>query len=265
MGKKEGIKINLTTLLFILTLILLIIISCFCFKFYNEKVNASNEIKNLNEQVESLQKNVNNIAQTINSDNSTENITQEKTSANIQTIEGTFVPNGDFYTDAGGYIFDKDGNVEYYGNFSQYGSYTISNNTIKMIFTEEIEPQNYKKVKMENTRTENLKIVDNNTLMTLNGTDFTYLRNIVPTQENILGTWIVKDSNSTEQYLKLNSDNTYSYELQDMSGKVIKDEGKYYIKDNLVILENSNGNTQELTYYGGKYFINIFQTVLEKK
>ena len=167
MGKKEGIKINLTTLLFILTLILLIIISCFCFKFYNEKVNASNEIKNLNEQVESLQKNVNNIAQTINSDNSTENITQEKTSANIQTIEGTFVPNGDFYTDAGGYIFDKDGNVEDYGNFSQYGSYTISNNTIKMIFTEEIEPQNYKKVKMENTRTENLKIVDNNILLNL--------------------------------------------------------------------------------------------------
>ena len=71
------------------------------------------------------------------------------TSSNSKTIEGTFVPNGDFYTGAGGYIFDKNGNVEAFSNFSEYGTYTISGSTIKIVFAEEIEPQNFTREKSQ--------------------------------------------------------------------------------------------------------------------
>lgn len=237
MEEKNVTKISLSTFFLILAIIAIVVMGVFIYKLNNDKtaeVQKSTELQAqvniLNGTVSDLQGKINNISETINSNNLTENVTARKSSiSSSKTIEGTFVPNGDFYTDAGGYKFDKNGNVEAYGNFSQYGNYTINENTIKIVFTEEVEPQNFKRVKMQNTYEESLKIVDDNTLMTLNGTNFSYLRDVNPTYERILGTWIVKDSNSNNQYLKLNSDKTYNYELKNMAGTEMRSEGKYYI------------------------------------
>lgn len=80
MEENKVTKISLSTFFLILSLIVIIIMGIFIYKFYNEKIEATKESDDLKTQVNSLTETVNNlqgkidnISSTINSDNSTEN------------------------------------------------------------------------------------------------------------------------------------------------------------------------------------------------
>ncbi len=82
MEEKKATKISLSTFFLILALILIVVMSIFIYKFYNEKIEANEksaelqvQVSNLNTTVNDLQGKINNILNTINSNNSIENTT----------------------------------------------------------------------------------------------------------------------------------------------------------------------------------------------
>lgn len=82
MEGKKVTKISLSTFFLILSLIVIIVMGIFMYKFYNEKTEATKEsaelqtqVNGLNETVSNLQGKINSISETINSDNSDENTT----------------------------------------------------------------------------------------------------------------------------------------------------------------------------------------------
>ena len=92
MEEKKVTKISLSTFFLILAIIVIIVISIFMFKLYNEKtaeIKKSSELQTqvnkLNGTVSDLQGKIDNISETINSNNSTENITTTNTSNNNNT------------------------------------------------------------------------------------------------------------------------------------------------------------------------------------
>lgn len=82
MEDKKVTKISLSTFFLILSLIVIIVMGIFMYKFYNEKTEATKksaelqtQVNSLNETVSNLQGKIDNISETINSDNSDENTT----------------------------------------------------------------------------------------------------------------------------------------------------------------------------------------------
>jgi len=87
MEENKVTKISLSTFFLILSLIIIIVMGIFIYKFYNEKTEATRksaelqtQVNNLNETVSNLQGKIDNISETINSDNSDENTTIENNS-----------------------------------------------------------------------------------------------------------------------------------------------------------------------------------------
>ena len=82
MEEKKVTKISLSTFFLILSIIVIVVMAIFMYKFYNEKIEANkksaelqSQLNNLNEIVNDLQGKINNVSDTINSNNSTENTT----------------------------------------------------------------------------------------------------------------------------------------------------------------------------------------------
>lgn len=87
MEENKVTKISLSTLFLILSLIVIIVMGIFMYKFYNEKTEATKksaelqtQVNSLNETVTNLQGKINNISETINSDDSDETTTDDSTS-----------------------------------------------------------------------------------------------------------------------------------------------------------------------------------------
>ena len=187
MEKKE-IKIGLSTFFLILTLIAIVVMGIFMYKFYNEKTEQTrkaNELENqvniLNNSINNLQGKINTISTTIASNSSTENTTSNTSISttntnnstsdnNINAITGDFYPQIDGANDASYFSFNSNGTVNLEGNATMSGTYSIENNTIKIKYTKLTEPG------MESTtinEEENLTIVDKTTLFD-NKTNTTY-------------------------------------------------------------------------------------------
>ena len=171
MEKKE-IKIGLSTFFLILTLIAIVVMGIFMYKFYNEKTEQTRKANELENQVNILNNSINNLQGKINtiSTTSTTNTNNSTSDNTINAITGNFYPQIDGANDASYFSFNSNGTVNLEGNATMSGTYSIENNTIKIKYTKLTEPG------MESTtinEEENLTIVDKTTLFD-NKTNTTY-------------------------------------------------------------------------------------------
>lgn len=98
MEEKKVTKINLSTFILILALIVIVVMAIFIYKFYTEKVDATEkstelqgQISNLNETISNLQGKLDEISSTINSNttNSDDNSSSNKTSSSQLSTQDT--------------------------------------------------------------------------------------------------------------------------------------------------------------------------------
>ncbi|MBQ2938600.1 MAG: hypothetical protein IJE05_07015 [Clostridia bacterium] len=95
MEEKKTIKISLSSFFLMLAILIIIIMTYFIYKFYNEKVLATKEIEKLNTQVISLENTVNNSQDTINTiSNNTNNSYSNSNSLDAILLDTTYSNNG---------------------------------------------------------------------------------------------------------------------------------------------------------------------------
>lgn len=146
MNEKEGIKISLSTFFLILSLIVIIVMSIFIYKFYNEKIEATKvstelqtQVNSLSETVNNLQSKINNVSETINN-----NSLNESTSFTKEyEITGTYYQEN-AQGDEPSYTFSSNNKVNFGSLWTCSGTYTVSDNTIKIIFTNAVDPDGNK-------------------------------------------------------------------------------------------------------------------------
>jgi len=144
--EKKVTKISLSTFFLILSLIAIILMGIFMYKFYNEKIEATKksaelqtQVNRLNETVSNLQGKINSISETINDNSSNENTS----SAKEYQISGTYYQKN-AQGDEANYTFSSNNKVTYGALWTCSGTYTISNNTIKISFTSAVDPDGNK-------------------------------------------------------------------------------------------------------------------------
>ena len=109
MEEKNSVKISLSTFFLILSLIVIIVMGIFMYKFYNEKTEATKksadlqtQVNSLNGTVNDLQGKINSISDTINSDKSdkdttTTNDSTQNTTTNTDDITYTISTRDEIY------------------------------------------------------------------------------------------------------------------------------------------------------------------------
>ena len=196
MEEKNVTKISLSTFLLIIAIIAIIIMGVFIYNLNNEKTAEIQKISELQSQVNSLNGTINNlqeelstISENINSNNSNENTSSDASetinsnSSNENTsstkeyqISGIYYQK-DALGDEPNYTFSSNNEVSYGSLWMCSGTYTISNNIIKINFTSAVDPDGNKANVTDFGVEESaeLTIIDNNTLKD-NSNGFIYLK-----------------------------------------------------------------------------------------
>ena len=196
MEEKNVTKISLSTFLLIIAIIAIIIMGVFIYNLNNEKTTEIQKISELQSQVNSLNGTINNlqeelstISENINSNNSNENTSSDASetinsnSSNENTsstkeyqISGIYYQK-DALGDEPNYTFSSNNEVSYGSLWMCSGTYTISNNIIKINFTSAVDPDGNKANVTDFGVEESaeLTIIDNNTLKD-NSNGFIYLK-----------------------------------------------------------------------------------------
>ena len=179
MEEKKVTKISMSTFFLILSLIEIIVMGIFMYKFYNEKTEATKksaelqtQVNSLNETVSNLQGKINNISETINNNNNSSETINNNNSSNENTQSSkVYKISGTYYQknaqgDEPNYTFSSNNKVTYGSLWICSGTYTISNNTIKISFTSAVDPDGNKtNVKDYGVKESvELTIIDNNNL-----------------------------------------------------------------------------------------------------
>lgn len=196
MEEKNVTKISLSTFLLIIAIIAIIIMGVFIYNLNNEKTAEIQKISELQSQVNSLNGTINNlqeelstISENINSNNSNENTSSDasETINNNSSNENTsstkeYQISGIYYQkdalgDEPNYTFSSNNEVSYGSLWMCSGTYTISNNIIKINFTSAVDPDGNKANVTDFGVEESaeLTIIDNNTLKD-NSNGFIYLK-----------------------------------------------------------------------------------------
>lgn len=196
MEEKNVTKISLSTFLLIIAIIAIIIMGVFIYNLNKEKTAEIQKISELQSQVNSLNGTINNlqeelstISENINSNNSNENTSSDasETINNNSSNENTsstkeYQISGIYYQkdalgDEPNYTFSSNNEVSYGSLWMCSGTYTISNNIIKINFTSAVDPDGNKANVTDFGVEESaeLTIIDNNTLKD-NSNGFIYLK-----------------------------------------------------------------------------------------
>ena len=196
MEEKNVTKISLSTFLLIIAIIAIIIMGVFIYNLNNEKTAEIQKISELQSQVNSLNGTINNlqeelstISENINSNNSNENTSSDasETINNNSSNENTsstkeYQISGIYYQkdalgDEPNYTFSSNNEVSYGSLWMCSGTYTISNNIIKINFTSAVDPDGNKGnvTDFGVEESADLTIIDNNTLKD-NSNGFIYLK-----------------------------------------------------------------------------------------
>lgn len=146
MEEKKVTKISLSTFFLILAIIAIIVMGIFIYKLSNDKATESKksaelqtQVNSLNGTISALQEKINKISETINANSSNENTS----SAKEYQISGTYYQKN-AQGDEPNYTFSSKNNVTYGALWTCSGTYTISNNTIKISFTNAVDPDGNK-------------------------------------------------------------------------------------------------------------------------
>lgn len=158
MEEKKVTKISLSTFLFIISLIIIVIMGIFIFKLNNEKNIETQKSIDLQSQVDSLNGTVSNLQEKANTISETVNTTDYQ-------ISGTYYQKN-AQGDEPNYTFSSNNKITYGALWTCSGTYTINNNTIKISFTSAVDPDGNKtNVKDLGVKeTVELTIIDDNTL-----------------------------------------------------------------------------------------------------
>ncbi len=155
MEEKKNIKINLSTFFLILAIIAIIIMAFFIYKLNNEKTLTNEKYENLQNQINELNKTLqeqqsNSLEEAIDSNNSSEkdinsNNLNENTNSSEFDSSTEYEITGKYYQESADgdepfYTFSNNNKVTYGSLFMCNGTYTINNNTIKINFTDAIDP-----------------------------------------------------------------------------------------------------------------------------
>lgn len=96
MEEKKVTKISLSTFFLILSIIVIVVMTIFMYKLYNEKIEANEksdelqtQVTSLNSTVNNLQEKIDSISSEINSNNSADNSTTQNTKVNTNTSTTT--------------------------------------------------------------------------------------------------------------------------------------------------------------------------------
>lgn len=196
MEEKNVTKISLSTFLLIIAIIAIIIMGVFIYNLNNEKTaeiqkisELQSQVNNLNGTINNLQEELSTISENINSNNSNENTSSDasETINNNSSNENTsstkeYQISGIYYQkdalgDEPNYTFSSNNEVSYGSLWMCSGTYTISNNIIKINFTSAVDPDGNKANVTDFGVEESaeLTIIDNNTLKD-NSNGFIYLK-----------------------------------------------------------------------------------------
>ena len=179
MEEKNVTKISLSTFLLIIAIIAIIIMGVFIYNLNNEKTTEIQKISELQSQVNSLNGTINNLQEELStiSENINSNKSNENTSSTKEyQISGIYYQK-DALGDEPNYTFSSNNEVSYGSLWMCSGTYTISNNIIKINFTSAVDPDGNKAnvTDFGVEKSVELTIIDNNTLKD-NSDGFIYLK-----------------------------------------------------------------------------------------
>ena len=265
MEEKKVTKISLSTFFLILSLIAIIVMGIFMYKFYNEKTEATKksaelqtQVNSLNETVSKLQGKINSISETINDNSSNENTS----SAKEYQISGTYYQKN-AQGDEPNYAFSSNNKVTYGALWTCSGTYTISNNTIKISFTSAVDPDGNKaNVKDYGVKESvELTIIDDNNLKD-NSDGVIYSKKLDTNSENtttnyqITGTYHQENAQGDEPNYTFSSNNKVTY------GSLWTCSGTYTINNNTIRISftsavDPDGNKANFKDYGVKESVEL--------
>lgn len=163
MEEKNVIKISLSTFFLIIAIIAICVMGYFIYQLNNEKTTATEQISNLNNQINDM-KNTTNTSDilVVNSNNT-------NTNTKITTLNGEYQYNEGYEA----FTYSFSGNTVKASSLSTtYGTYQIVNNTVKITYTKAEDPDGNDMSEFPNGQTDELTILDENTLVDNNGTKY---------------------------------------------------------------------------------------------
>ena len=274
---KEPKKINLSTLLIVMAIVLIIILFLTYLLYSKGNIRKEQNVTNTSKVTETNMtivenrmdnkvdnKTENKTENVVN--NSTNNTTINTHSEKIKTIEGEFSSDDNYGTDAPLYTFKSDGTVACEGNALTKGTYKIENGKVNIEYNYFLAPETT--VPEQNYHGSEVFIyIDENTLK--NENEIIYEKIIPMSQQDIIGTWklsrIIGLNNPNfidlgygslgPGQLLLNEDGTYDDNITPDSvnsdnSKIFT--GTYSLENGSVKLSAKNGEEHYLTAYSGK-------------
>lgn len=191
MEEKKVTKISLSTFFLILAIIIIILMGIFIYKLYNEKTietekstELQKQVNNLNGTVSDLQEKIDSISEitantTKNNNSNSTNVAESQnsnnktsstnTSTEITTLNGEYHCNEEYES----FTYSFSGNtVKFSALHTTYGTYKIVDNKVKITYTKAEDPDGNDMKEFPDGQTDELTILDENTLINNNGTKY---------------------------------------------------------------------------------------------
>ena len=179
MSEKKVTKISLSTFLLLLAIMIIIVLSIFIYNLYTEKTIEAKKSSELQEQIDNLnltlnylQVKLNSISKDTTNTDKTQVIENSNSTNNlsiITTLDGKYEYNGELESLT--FVFSKN-NVKFASLSTSYGTYQIVNNKVKITYTKAEDPEGNDVKEFPDGQTDELTILDENTLVNSNGIKF---------------------------------------------------------------------------------------------
>lgn len=277
MEEKNVIKISLSTFFIIIAMITICVMGFFIYKLNNEKTTATEQISSLNNQINNMKNTVNTLQENINTISTVNNpnsiINENNTNNNTQK---TYELNGEYQDNTGYEIFT----YSFSGNtvtasslYTSYGTYQIVNNTVKITYTKAKDPEGNEIKEFPNGQTDELTILDENTLVGNNSTK--YIKKVYQQNEEnysnnqndlstYLGLW-GKSNNYLYIYSIDNNEIIFDY-TEFQNGKDNGEHNKAVLTGNtasFVINDGNNSLNGKITLENNNIILNIIDSTFD--
>ncbi len=177
MKNNKSTAINILIFLLILTIIAIMVMGMFICKLCNEKkleeektTKLQAQVDSLNDTASNLQDKIDSISKIMTEDKSTDNKDeQQNTSVKINSLDGKYINNDELEA----YIYNFSGNNVTAGALATYyGTYKINDDKVIITYTKAEDPEGKEMDEFPDGQTEELTILDENTLVSNNGTKY---------------------------------------------------------------------------------------------
>lgn len=161
---EENQKIKFSTIFLLVAFLIIIVLTYFLYILYLDRNDLNNELESVSYKITNLENSSNKLQQEIIRINSI--ITESSTENNVSYLEGSYT-NSD---EPESFTYTFSGNTVVYTSLHrQEGTYTIVGDTVKITYTKAFGPEGEPLDEIPDGETEELKIVDENTLTLTKG------------------------------------------------------------------------------------------------